>query len=374
MRVSIHDRAALLAVPPSALSAYARTSGWTRHENYRTHSDTYIGKDLPEIIVPRTEDLGDYASVVARLIDVFAEVAQKDALTVYRSLVTTNFDVIRLRSGQGPDGSVRLADGVDLISGAHDLLLATACSLDQPGPVHRPGANQSAKDLLEKVRLGQTDHGSFVVTILAPVAPPSMPGLFQGIDPDPPDERRLTVHLMKALAAARLATDRCAKGVEDAFGEEVENGVSANLCGALSKMIGAFPTLDVSVSWASTRPVAVEHRTVQFVQTDAPLLTDGAASLRRHAARVDVRLLGHVKHLRREATEKHGTIRLNTVVDPGQQPRSVSALLERKDYEQAVQAHKERAQVVVSGDLERLGQRWWLLNPRLEKVMQDDEC
>ena len=62
MRVSIRDRVALSAVSPAALSAYARASRWRRHEPYREHSDVYVGESRPEIIVRRTERLGDYAT------------------------------------------------------------------------------------------------------------------------------------------------------------------------------------------------------------------------------------------------------------------------------------------------------------------------
>lgn len=85
MRVSIRDPDALRAVSPTALSAYARAAGWRRHEPYRARSDVYVGEDRPEIIVPRTDRLGDYASVVAGLIDVFAQVVRQDELAVYRS-------------------------------------------------------------------------------------------------------------------------------------------------------------------------------------------------------------------------------------------------------------------------------------------------
>lgn len=85
MRVSIHDRDALLAVSPTALSAYARIIGWKRHDTYRAHSDIYIGEDLPEIIIPRTERLGDYASVVAELIEMFAQIGHQDETAGYRS-------------------------------------------------------------------------------------------------------------------------------------------------------------------------------------------------------------------------------------------------------------------------------------------------
>ena len=64
-------------------------------------------------------------------------------------------------------------------------------------------------------------------------------------------------------------------------------------------------------------------------------------------------------------------IRLTTDIDGHQQ--SVVAVLERADYERAVQAHSDKAMVVLAGDLERKGQRWKLLNPHLENVISDDE-
>lgn len=375
MRVSIQDRDVLLAVSPTALSAYARAAGWRRHEPYRAHSDTYIGEDRPEIIVPRTERLGDYASVVAELIDMFATVVRQDVMTVYRSLVTADRDVVRVRAGQSQDGSVTLNDGVDLIGGARDMLLAAACSLGESKAVYRAGANRSATDLLAGIRLGQTDQGSFVVTLLTPVVPPPMPTLFpDNTHRDAPIERRLTLRLMEILAGVRHAAERTVAGDEDAFGEAVESGVSANLCEALAQVIRSFPTLDVGVSWARTRPVTVWQRAVRFSRTDAPLLREAARSLRERAPRTDVRLYGYVRLLTRGEGEEDGTIRLGAFVDQNQKPRSVTALLERQDYERAVQAHKDRAMVVLSGDLERLGQRWRLLNPHLEQVMRDDEC
>ncbi len=235
--------------------------------------------------------------------------------------------------------------------------------------------NRSATDLVAGVRLGQTAQGSFVVSLLTPVVPPPMPVLFpDDADHDAPIERRLTLRLMEALAAVRQAAERTAAGDEDAFGEAVESGVSANLCEALDQVTRSFPTLDVSVSWARTGPVTVRRRAVRFGRTDAPLLREAARSLRERAPRPDVRLYGYVRLLARSEDEEDGTIRLGAFVDQNQKPRSVTALLERQDYERAVQAHRDRALVVFSGDLERLGQRWRLLNPRLEQVLRDDEC
>ena len=220
MKLSIQDRDALLAVSPAALSAYARVAGWRRQEPYRVHSDIYEGTGLPEIVIPRSEHLGDYASVVATLVETFAEVAEQDALTTYRDLVTADRDVIRIRAiDHDHSGSLPVSAGADLVCCARDMVLAAACSVDNPRPLYRPGANREANEYLQRVRLGQTDQGSFVITLLGPVvSPPVQMSLVPDTDPrSDPIERRITKRLAESLAAARKATDDRAGGIRPRF-------------------------------------------------------------------------------------------------------------------------------------------------------------
>lgn len=371
MQVSIHDREAMLAISPAALSAYARIAGWCQHKAYREHSDIYVSDTLPEIIVPRTTRLGDYASTVAALIETFARISGQDELNIYRLLVTADRDVIRIRVAESRDGSLGLDRGVSLVNGARDMVLSAACSLHDPRPVYRAGANKEAVELLQLMRLGQTDQGSFAATLLTPVVPPSMSTSFEDPnDQNAPVARRMTRRLVEALEAARRATEKVVAGDGDAFRDTVDNGVSANLCEALVQIVEPFPTLDVGVSWARTRPMLTPRTVVRFGQADAALLREAARSLRQRAPKPDVRLHGFVRILERGEGDADGTIRLRTEIDG--QRQSVVVVLEQMDYERAVQAHRDRALVVLMGDLERSGQRWRLLNPHLEDVLRDD--
>ena len=359
MKVNIRDADALRAVTPAALAAYARAAGWSAQERYGEHSDVYVAEGLPDIIIPRTDRLGDYASTVAEMIDVFAQVADQDELTIYRSLVTADRDVVRVRVGESDDGSVSLDAGANLIGGAQDMLASAARSLRDRRSVYHGRMDREAEDLLKRVRLGQTDQGSFVVTLLTPVVSRQVPMLV----PDPEDrnapiERRMTRRLVEALRAAREMVERTNAGDEGTFDESVACGVSANLCEALVRIIQPFPTLDVGVSWARTRSTAGPDALVRFGHADAPLLKEAARSLREHAPQPDVRLTGFVRLLKRDQADIDGTIGLAANVDGRQQ--SVVATLYREDYERAVQAH-------------HAGQRWRLLNPRLENVISDRE-
>ncbi len=374
MKVSIQDKEALLAISPAALSAYARTAGWAKVDTYGEHSDVFTGEGLPEIILPRTAHLGDYARVVSMVIEIFAKVADVDELTLYRDLVMADRDVVRVRAVDGDDsGSVAVSDGVDLMSGARDMILAAACSLQEPQPLYRAGANRKARDYLSRVRLGQTEQGSFAITLLSPViSPPIQQPLFSALDGDDPIERQVTRRLADALAATREATEKTVGGDAGAFSEAVARGVSANLCEALVKLIEPFPTLDISLVWARTHPMSTARNVVRFAAHDAPILRQVARSFREREPRPDIRLFGVVQRLKRYETDTEGTIALRASIKG--QNQEVVAVLKQSDYERAIQAHKTKSPLVMEGDLERTGQRWRLLNPRIADVILNEDA
>ena len=364
------DRDALFAVSPVALSAYARSAGWVKADTFGDHSDVYAADGLPEIVLPRTQNLGDYASVTSKLIEVFARVADTDEVSLYRALVTADRDVIRVRAVGDYDGSVTMSDGINLVGGARDMLLAAACSLHHPRPLYRAGANRDASDYLDRVRLGQTEQGSFVVTLLSPVVPPPTqpPLLPDSSYDDVPIERRVTRRLAEALLATRNATERAVGGDTDAFTEAVNHGASANLCEALAQLVEPFPSLDVSLVWSYTLPQKTPLEVFRFAQDDAPILSEAARSFRNRAPIMDERLFGFVHRLKREESEIAGAITLRVSID--EKPESVTAILNQSDYDLAIRAHQDRALVVAEGDLERVGQRWHLQNPRIVNVME----
>ena len=374
MKVSIQDKEALLAISPAALSAYARTAGWTKVDTYGEHSDVFTGEGLPEIILPRTAHLGDYALVVSMVIEIFAKVADMDELTLYRDLVMADRDVVRVRAVDGDaSGSVAVNDGIDLISGARDMILAAACSLQGPQPLYRAEATREARAYLSRVRLGQTEQGSFAITLLSPViSPPIQQPLFSALDGDDPIERQVTRRLADALAATREATEKTVGGDAGAFSEAVARGVSANLCEALVKLIEPFPTLDISLVWARTHPMSTARNVVRFAAHDAPILRQVARSFREREPRPDIRLFGVVQRLKRYETDTEGTIALRASIKG--QNQEVVAVLKQSDYERAIQAHKTKSPLVMEGDLERTGQRWRLLNPRIADVILNEDA
>ena len=373
MRADILDVEALRAISPVALAGYARGEGWTKVEPYGAHADVYAAGGKPEIILPRTNRLGDYPSVVAKLITIFAAATERDELATYRDLSGADRDVVRIRAyGGDDDGSVPLDAGVEIVAQAKQMVLAAACAARIQQPLYRAGANKEASDYIHRVRLGQTEQGSYVVTLLAPIPPqlqPPQPALWPDFN-DEPFERQVTRRLAGALDALRGAVELATSGDGQAFEAAVAAGVSANLCEAVAGLITQSHGLDITLTWARTRPTPEAHRRITFSASDADMVTEAARIFRARHPRPDVSLFGTVHALKRRDEDVQGLVTLKAMVD--EKPQSVRAVLDQTNYSIAVQAHDSKTPVVVKGDLERVGQRWQLTNAQVISLTNDD--
>lgn len=179
---------------------------------------------------------------------------------------------------------------------------------------------------------------------------------------------------MCALEASRIAGEKALSGDETAFEQAVASGVSANLCEAVASLIEQSNGLEVSLTWARTRPTPEAQRKVVFSGNDAEILNEAARTFRLRQPKPDVTLFGTVHKLKRDQDEVEGLVTLRTVVDD--KPQSVSAILDQTNYSIAVRAHDAKTPVIVTGDLERVRQRWQITNASVRELpteKDDDE-
>ncbi len=365
MKADIEDAAALSAVSPAALRAYAEAEGWVQLEPFGAHSHVYLNKSLgAELIIPATSALGDYAATVSELIDRFARAEDRDQLQVFRDLSVADRDVIRVRSPEADDvGSVRIEAGVELFIHARELVLSAACSAWSPRASYRAGRVRQADDYMDRVRLGQTEHGSFVVTMLAPVPPQlDRPRDLWPNEADEPYERRVTRTLAGGLDAAADSVEKHLGGAGFAvFQNAVGRGVSSNLCEATAGLIPQGDGLEVSVTWARTRPAAVARWSRTFTRSEGEVLREVARVIQERQSRPDEQIEGLIVKLTRDGEAFDGRVTMKAVVDG--RLRSVQAELQPSDYEVAIEAHRQRRPISALGTLEPVGHRWRLAGP-----------
>ena len=82
-------------------------------------------------------------------------------------------------------------------------------------------------------------------------------------------------------------------------------------------------------------------------------------------------LFGKVGRLSRDDEDEDGRITMHAAVDG--QTQSVTAVLSWTDYEMAIIAHHGEVVIGLEGDLERVGQRWHMRNPRVVDIIPVDD-
>ena len=380
MNIEVTDIALAESVTPRGLHAYLAANGWMKLGPYHGNTgDVYCRRDdeRESVLVPASTEFADYMTRLMQLAETLGRVENRRQSTVLTDLSLAEVDLIRVRLPKTyDDRSIPLSAGVGLLDESRKLLLAAACSASRPQRVFRAGRNEKAADYVDHVRLGQTEPGSFVINLLAPVTPSLTKSKSAQLPLLEPFERRVARMLVSGLRASREATELVNRGEDiGAFEERISKGVSANLCQATANLINTGSGLDVSVSWALTRQPdedeTNERAAVAFAASDAPVLEEAARILSDRQERCDERIEGYVSALARDQSDPEGRATIKAVIDGALV--SVKVDFSQSEYSRITNAHDKRLSVSLEGDLHREGQRWRLMNPRDLTVVEDED-
>jgi hypothetical protein len=373
MRASIRDVSTLAALRPLEVVAYLRASGWNKVAEKADQASTWLktkDKEEYEVVAPLTDAFRDFALRMSDVLQVLEAVENRSQLEILHDLLVTSADVIRLRIAENTvtDGSVPIEEGAQFFQESKNLLLAAACAAASPKAYYPTRKPAQAMDYLRKVRLGQTEPGSYVLTIISRVPPSLSAGDGKLFDVEEPFERKVTQTLATALAAARASAATAAEtGQVKSFLDSVPKGVSANLCDALAAMGGTTSgtrSLQVGFTWSRTRPLAPDLHIpegVSFSPDTFPVIEEAAAHLEESSPRDEFELRGPVVKLQRPDGAQTGLVTVDAYVD--EQPRKVTVELGDPDYTKAIDAHKHVRIITCSGTLIREGKAYRLVHP-----------
>lgn len=110
-----------------------------------------------------------------------------------------------MRSVAGPssDGTIGVVDGLRLVDCLRRVALAAVCTAVEPRRAYHKRKFTEATRFVDRLRLGQTERGSFVLTVLSSVTP----ALTEDPSRQEPDpfERKVTRTLALALSGLEAA-------------------------------------------------------------------------------------------------------------------------------------------------------------------------
>lgn len=347
---------------PRDVQHYLVSRGWTAEEAELSPAAAIFHHPAMgdvEIMLPLRRDLGDYTLRMADVVHALAILEKRSIWELLNDLSSPPSDILRLgvASSEATLGNLPLVEGIQLLRGGRDMLLSAACSTKRPLAFHPEKTLKDASSFIRKCRLGQTERGSFVATIITPVPPAlSQQSLFpedEALQEDSePFARQVTTRLMTSLGLVNLAV-RMAR--LDPILDGIEEGVSANLCDAVVAMRppGEQSHLDIRMAWSRSRPRLPEAvpDVVTFAQADFEIIEYASRRLRERARPRRERFEGKIFALQSEILslfdDVGGKIVMRTEV--GGQSARVKVVLNREDYRHACDAHRDEKRVAVTG-------------------------
>lgn len=376
MNARITDRRVLESLRPLEMIAYLRSTGW-KLAGYYAQSATVWRRGNQQILLPQDVSFADYPRRLAEILDTLAEVETRSQLEIARDLATATSDVVRLRvfSASASDGSVGLEEGVRLVESAKDIMLSGARAAVAPRAYFVSRLPGQADEYMKRVRLGQTEHGSYVVTLVCPVSPElQSAGPASALVVEEPFDRRVTRTLAEAIyKSASAATEAGLRQDMGPFTAAVRDGVSANLCGALAEIGGGMDKgrIEVGFSWSRSRsqPEVPSSRIV--IPFDSiPVMREAARVLKETYSNDDFELLGPVVRMESPNAASGGDILVYAEVDTW---RRVRLHLEGPDYTAAARAHQQGLEIRCRGHLAKEG-RYFTLSKVHEFSVQEDSA
>ena len=372
MKITIRDIEAAKGVSPMDAVYYLRAKGWEQRSAVHGLSSTWeltADGEVFEVLLPMTLELDDYALRIGEMLSVLSAVEKRSQGQVYNDLQTVASDIVRIRfiDPELKDGTLPIEEYARIAQKTRDLMLASACAATEPRafwPQRRPAI---ATEHVRRIRIGQSERGSYIVTVISRIAPQLCPGEQCSLLPDePPFERWVTETLARSLNALNCATERALLTQKmEPFYQAIDEGVSANLCDAVSGLAGEDEPrrdLEFSFAWSPVRPMFDEPaRKVTFSSDRIPFVREAGRQLRDREPLQGFDLSGPVVKLERPETAETGRVTVIGFVEE----RQTRVLLELKDaqYHVAVRAHDGGLTIRTTGTLVREGRSYVLKNP-----------
>jgi len=349
---SLHKKLALIS--PKKVKSYLVGKNWVEDGkigNIATiwHRSVSENSDF-EIIYPIQLGLRDYAERVRDLLNILSEYENRDVDIIFSDISEYFSDAIKVRivHDDVKDGTIPLEDGVLLIEKTRELLTSAALSTLTKKKFFSGSRSQDVNDFINKARLGQTEIGSYIVNVIAPIDPVE-PELFETSS----FTRLVMETLEKSLISiASIVEDFQSNELHTVIDQAVDDGVSANLCDALTGLSGDNKSRDfqISISFSNAEKRQSDSNGLhKFGASSIPYIERVSEYLKENYVITNTSVSGIVKKLDRSADEESGLVTVTALVEDKE--RNVTFELLPEEYLQAIHAHENKNIIECLGDI-----------------------
>jgi hypothetical protein len=306
-----------------------------------------------ELIVPEYNNIKYFYTTIEEILNGLSDFYGKTHSQIIDDFNNSIHDKVKysIKSQTTKNGLIPLNEGIRLLDSTKEMLASTFMAVNKKKKNYIGQRYESVNNILEAVELGQTEEGSFVINIFIPK--------------DYYEDKNIPLPLFeeqsytrKALDIMESATKELLSKIEEyqeyenieMFNEIVEKGVSSNFCHAISEISsnGKNDVL-INIEYNDGIDKKTEVREISISKEFIPIINKVVDFFRSDMIEEDQLLSGYVTMLHQEEDAVEGEITLATWIEGKR--RKVRMELNANDYIIAVNAHRDRQQVVCRGTL-----------------------
>jgi hypothetical protein len=366
-------------IKPFHAQRYLVAKGWREIKGI-PRKDIFLFKHSgtdQRIMIPCEDHYELYAADILSSAQQLQGIEKRDLVSILTQLANPDIDILRYRiqSQHVEIGTLSLSVVNKFISGVVDSLRASLCDIQNSHQAHHTKmSNKFITQTLEHVQFGQTEYGSFVVKIMAPIDIADEDNTFEVM-------RNITIRqgIVHLLQSANQMICVIQENNTQSFIEAIKERppFSDNLVNALLDMqLWEDATIELSSEWA---PILPEERTPAKITIPAEYFKDIEKISRSIAPPIEKQAIeiftGFVMDLEGETNErgkKQGLVRVKVST---YDKESFTAFINLPEYEHdlAISAYRENLPITFSGKLIRCKNCYEILNIKLFRLQDSDE-
>ncbi|MEX5559715.1 hypothetical protein Q1J45_19300 [Pseudomonas rhodesiae] len=367
----------LYDIDPAQLEFYMLSQGWFHDGDFKGLASIWhrSGSDQAdaEILLPSSDSAKDFAERMVDAVIALSSFELRSPLIILKEITGHFADLVRIRVFHSDvnSGTIPINDGVLLNIRARDLMASAVMSTASKRRHFMGKRSPEVKAYIDSLRLGQTEVGSYIVNIIAPLDPRHSD---QASFEDVPLSNIVTANLAAGLEALSLAIENFSSvGDLTVFDAAVTSGASSNMCDALIGLSGAEKKrgFEISITPSRRQQTISEVKLYRFDVESVAKMADASAYYKDNYILPARTIIGSIKRLDRPLNDEAGTITVATMI--GEIEKYVSIQLGADEYMDAVNAHRQKAAIKCTGDLHVSVRSSKLLNPSGFRVLSNGE-
>lgn len=366
------------------LQAYLRNTGWQRVETPKPNIALFQkqhGDEFHETVLPLDKGFGDYERRILDVLESISAAEMREVGEVISDLSIPPSDIVRFRiiGRETMGGTIPFTDGVSLLESAKKALFSTACDILQPEKYHKRLGLKAAQQFIEECRLGQTERGSFIASVICPFVNTThneyaqQLSLFNHTDDFKASfTRQVTRRMARALERIKTAIDR---GEQDHLLElEGPETISGNFLESIVEFNAGREDMEIEIQthFSVLAPEAfLPIHTIRFSNDYFPVIETIAQHIKPADDGFEDEFIGLISQTKADPdphTRVEGEIVLNFITGDQEKVSKARVLLNKYDYDRACEAHIMGKAVKVTGKLVSSGRSKSIIGERFEVV------